>query len=263
LQRTSPGERRIEFERVVTVLDLGAFLSRRPGALSGGEQQRVAVGRALLGSPQLLLLDEPLASLDARRKREILPFVARLHEAFGIPIVYVSHAVGEVLQLATTVVLLAAGRIVATGPVQEIFSRLDLRPALAPTGAGCVLDTKVVEHEPEYGLTRVEFAGHLLEVPHREAARGAALRVHVLPRDVTLHVSPPGGRTSALNIVPATVMEIAASAPGDWSVEVRLDAGSPFVARITRKSLSSLGLAPGQPVWAQIKAAALAEEWTE
>jgi molybdate transport system ATP-binding protein len=262
-KRTPPGERRIGLGRVVDAMDLGALLHRRPAALSGGEAQRVAIGRALLANPRLLLLDEPLASLDVGRKREILPFVGRLRAEFDIPILYVTHAVGEILQLADTVLLMVDGTIAAAGALPEVFARTDVRARLLAGAIGSVLDTTVVAQEPEYGLTRVEFSGHALEVPHRALEPGQRLRVHVLPRDVTLQARPPEAPTSALNVLPGTVVAIPESGPDDWSVEVQLDVGAPLAARITRKSLVALDLRVGQRVWAHVKAVALAEELAE
>ena len=158
-KRTPVLERRIPFDQVVDLLGLGELLGRRPQQLSGGEQQRVAIGRALLTSPRLLLLDEPLASLDQRRKREILPFIQRLDRALGIPIVYVSHSLGEILQLTRTLVVLRDGRIAAAGAINDVLSRLDLRRAIGDEAVGAVIDTHVEDHEPAYGLTRVHFPG--------------------------------------------------------------------------------------------------------
>jgi molybdate transport system ATP-binding protein len=262
-RRTPAAERRLDPEHVSDVLGLDALLRRRPPKLSGGEAQRVAIGRALLASPQLLLLDEPLSSLDAARKREILPFIRRLHGAFGIPIVYVTHAIGEILQLASTVVLMQDGVVVATGRLGEVFARPDLRGMLAASAVGSVLDTTVVTHEPEFGLTRVDFRGSALEIPHRRLGPGEPLRVHVLPRDVTLQVEPAAGRSSALNVLPARVVDLTPDPEETWAVDVRLDAGSPLLARITRKSAAALGLRPGVWVWAHVKAAALSDELLE
>jgi molybdate transport system ATP-binding protein len=263
LKRTPPQERRIEFDHVVEALGLEPLLARRPEGLSGGERQRVAIGRALLASPRLLLLDEPLASLDAPRKREILPFVRRLHTEFNLPIVYVTHAVGEILQLASTVVLMRAGTIQGVGPLATAFAAPHARDPLGATGIGTVLDTKVIEHELEYGLTRVDFGGHALEVPHRELAPGDLLRVHILPRDVTLQLGPSDARSSALNVLPGTVAEVHTDPTDSWSAAVVVDVGCPLIAQVTRKSVATLGLRPGVRVWAHVKAAALSDELLE
>lgn len=262
-KRTPPGARRIDLAHVVDVLGIAALLDRRPQGLSGGERQRVAIGRALLTSPRLLLLDEPLAGLDPPRKREILPFVRRLHAEFEIPIVYVTHAVGEILQLASRVLLMRAGEIVAAGALAEVFVRSELRADLAASHVGTVLDTTVTEHEPEFGLTRVDFRGHALEVPHRSVEPGGALRIHVQPRDVTLQLGEPASRSSALNVLPGIVLEIREDAADAWSAEVVLDVGCPVLVQVTRKSVATLGLRPGVRVWAHVKAAALSDELLE
>lgn len=259
-RRTPPPERRISLDQVIHLLALTSLLDRRPHQLSGGEQQRVAIGRALLASPRLLLFDEPLSSLDLDRKREILPFIQRLDKEFGLPIVYVTHSLGEVLQLTSTLVLLHGGSILAAGPINEVFARFDLPRALGKDLVGAVIDTTVAEHESGYGLTRLEFPGGQLYVPHQPRAIGEPLRVHVLSKDVSLVLGPPPARTSILNILEATVDEIGPVRPESPLVEVRLDIGCPLLASITAKSLGKLGLRKGQRVYAQIKAVALAED---
>lgn len=262
-RRTPPQDRRISFDHVIHLLDLAPLVDRRPHQLSGGEQQRVAIGRALLANPRLLLFDEPLSSLDLDRKREILPFIQRLDKEFGLPIVYVTHSLGEVLQLTSTLVLLHGGRILAAGPINEIFSRFDLPRSLGRDVVGAVIDTKVGGHEPEYGLTRLEFPGGQLYVPHQPRGIGDPLRVHVLSKDVSIVLGAPPARTSILNILEATVDDIGPVRPESPLVEVRLDIGCPLLASITAKSLANLGLKKGQRVYAQIKAVALAEDLTD
>ena len=237
---------------VVGLLGIGGLLERRPDSLSGGEKQRVAIGRALLASPRLLLMDEPLASLDAARKAEILPYVERLRDEAGIPIVYVSHSVGEVVRLATTVVLLADGAVEAVGPVSQVLGHLDA----GSSDTGAVLTCRVAAHEPATGLTRLDGAAGAIRVPRMGLAVGAPARLLVRARDVLLALEPPRA-LSALNVLPGTVMAIEA---GDGaSVQVRLDCGGEaLVARITRHSVETLGLRPGLPVYAVVKSMALA-----
>ncbi|MGH7233541.1 MAG: molybdenum ABC transporter ATP-binding protein, partial [Nitrospiraceae bacterium] len=163
--RTPLEQRRLSLEQVVEVLGIAHLLDRRPHKLSGGEQQRVAIGRALLTSPRLLLLDEPLSSLDTQRKRELLPFIQRLYRELEIPIIYVSHSLTEILRLAHMVALLKDGKLLTTGSLNEVFSRLDLHRNLGPHLIGAVIDTVVAQHEHEFGLTRVEFNGQSLYVP--------------------------------------------------------------------------------------------------
>jgi molybdate transport system ATP-binding protein len=254
LRRTPPGERHQDLDRIVELLDLGALLKRRPRTLSGGERQRVSIGRALLTSPRLLLMDEPLASLDIARKAEILPFIERLRDEIGLPIVYVSHALEEVIRLADTMVLMSEGRTVAMGPVEAIMSRLDLRPLTGRYEAGAVLSATVAETDDGFGLTVLAFAGRRLLVPQLELPRGTPLRVRVRARDVSLSLSRPLD-SSVLNVIEGTVREL--DGGDDPLVDVLLDVGAPLISRITRRSAQALRLAPGQRVFAQIKAVAI------
>jgi len=248
---TPKAERSAEFGRVVELLGIGPLLERRPALLSGGEKQRVAIGRALLSSPRLLLMDEPLASLDEARKAEILPYVERLRDEARIPIVYVSHAIGEVARLATTLVVLAEGRVAAAGLVAEVMGRADLFPRAE---AGAVLQAAVEDHDDCWQLTRLRVAAGFLTVPRVELPPGSAVRIRIRARDVMLATRPPDG-LSALNVLPATVMAIAS---GDGpTAEIRLDcAGDGLLARLTRRSVEALELAPGRPVHAVIKSVA-------
>ena len=254
-------ERRISIEQVVDILGIGHLLERRIHKLSGGEQQRVAIGRALLTSPKLLLLDEPLASLDIHRKQEILPFIRRLHEVLHIPVIYVSHAISEILQLADRVVLLKQGKLVGAGALNEVLTSLEFRGSFGSPRVGAVLDASVASHEPQYGLTQLAFKGQLLFVPLQPVAVGQPVRVHILSSDVSLVLGRTNSPTSVLNILEATIIEIREM--DQSSVDVLLDIGAPLIASITRKSLANLGLKPGDRVFAHIKAVALNEELTE
>lgn len=260
LTRISGQDRRVSFDHVIELLGLTALLNRYPHKLSGGEQQRVAIARAVLTSPKLLLMDEPLSSLDNARKREILPFIQQLGRELDIPIIYVSHAINEILQLASTLVLLKEGNVVAVGPIQDVFCRLNLRGVFDQTIVGAVLDTIVAGHEPEFDLTRVEFMGTSLYVPRQDVLRGAPLRLHILAKDVSIVTGIPHAQTSVLNVLKATVVEIGEAVSGQYSVDVKLNVGCPLLASITRKSLVHLGLRPGQQVYAHIKAVALSQD---
>jgi len=260
-KRISVEERRISIEQVVDILGIGHLLERRTHKLSGGEQQRVAIGRALLTSPKLLLMDEPLASLDIQRKQEIIPFIHRLHEELRIPVIYVSHAINEILQLADLVVLLKEGKVVGAGALNEVLTSLEFRKSSSSLLVGAVLAARVANHEPQYGLTQLEFKGQFLFVPLQPVAIGQPLRVHIFSSDVSLVVGRINAPTSVLNILEATIIEIRDM--DQSSVDVLLDIGAPLVASITRKSFANLGLKPGQHVYAHIKAVALNEELTE
>lgn len=259
--RTPPGQRKVSLDQVVSILGIEHLLERRPHKLSGGEQQRVAIGRALLTSPRLLLLDEPLSSLDAERKREVLPFIQRLYKELQTPIVYVSHSVNEILQLAHRVAFLQAGRLKAVGPISEVFGSLDLHKNVGRRSLGAVIDAEVAEHEPSYGLTRLAFAGGALYVPLQTLDVGEPLRVHVLSTDVTLLRCASALATSALNMLDAQVVEV--KEVDQAMVDIRLDVGCPLVASVTRKSLSTMDIRPGQRLCAHIKAVALVEELTD
>ncbi len=249
----------ISFDDVVGLLGIGQLLARRPAGLSGGERQRVAIGRALLARPRLLLMDEPLAALDEARKAEILPFLERLRDLGGVPILYVSHALPEIVRLADRVVVLEAGRVVARGPVDELSARLDVAPLRAAREAGAVLAATVEAHDPAFALTRLSTAAGPLHVPLLDRAVGAPLRILVSARDVTLSLARPAG-TSALNVLAGTVAEIGAATPGDPGTAVRLDCGGlALVVRLTRRSLAEMGLRPGLPVFAAVKSVALVE----
>jgi molybdate transport system ATP-binding protein len=251
----SPQRGTEEFERIVELLDLSHLLARRPPGLSGGEKQRVAIGRALLASPRLLLMDEPLASLDTSRKAEILYYVERLRDEVRVPIVYVSHAIDEVVRLADTVVLLSDGKVAASGSVTEMAGRMDVRPYLGRFEGGAVIETRVAAHDLDWGLARLEFAGGALYAPDVDALVGEPVRVRIRARDVSLATERPQG-LSMLNIIEGKVKEIGQASGA--AVDVHVDAaGTPILARLTRKSVAELGLAPGKPVYALIKAVAI------
>ena len=251
------GEPGAELGAVVEMLGLGPLLGRRPGSLSGGEKQRVAIGRALLAKPRLLLMDEPLSALDDSRKAEILPYVERLRDAAGVPIVYVSHSVPEVARLADTLVVLDAGRVTAAGPAAEILSRLNVAPLAGAREAGAVLEARVTAHDEVFALTSLATAAGPLRVPRIAAPVGAALRIQIPARDVMLSRGIPRG-TSALNVLPAVVVEVRPGDAGGATVDLRLACGEAVIlARITRLSLVEMELAPGAAVFALVKSVAL------
>lgn len=252
----APAEARIiEPEHIVELLGLRGLLRRLPRSLSGGEKQRVAIGRALLAQPRLLLMDEPLASLDVARRDEVLRYIELLRDDLGIPMVYVSHSVAEITRLADTVVLLSEGRAIAVGDVDEVMGRLDLRPQTGRYEAGTVIDTVVAAHDLGYALTTLRFDGGELTVPNVEALVGERVRVRIRARDVSLAVERPRGM-SILNVLPGTVDWIADD--GGPIVEAQLRVGQATLrARITRRSRVELGLAEGQPVYALVKAVSL------
>jgi molybdate transport system ATP-binding protein len=252
--RTAPADRQVAFEDVVGLLGIGDLLERRPDRLSGGQRQRVAIARALLTSPRLLLMDEPLASLDQQSKREILPYLERLHDELVMPVLYVSHAADEVAGLADHLVLLDAGRVRAAGRLAELKTRLDLARG-SGNDADAVLECRVAAHDEIFHLTYLDFAGGLFSVPHHGLPIGQKTRLRVLARDVSITLQPQVG-TSILNIFPAVIEELAEDSAAQLLVRLRV-ADAAVLARITRKSASLLTLAPGKRVYAQVKAVAL------
>jgi molybdate transport system ATP-binding protein len=243
-----------EFDQVIGLLGIEPLLTRRPANLSGGEKQRVAIGRALLSRPRILVMDEPLASLDEARRAEIFPYVERLRDEMRVPIVYVSHSIAEVARLATTLVVLSEGRVAAIGPTAEIMGRIDLFPLTGRAEAGAILATRVAGHDSAFGLTILRSAAGELRIPRLDLPVGAALRVRIRARDVMIALAPPGN-LSALNVLPGIVAEIAGG--GGPIVQMRLDcAGEALVARLTRRSVETLGLVPGLRVYAVIKSIA-------
>lgn len=245
-------EHRLDFDEVVEVLGIASLLGRRPAGLSGGEGQRVAIGRALLAGPRILLMDEPLAALDANRKAELLAFIARISGHFAIPILYVSHAMDEVLRLADTLALIEAGRVVAVGTPEDLLARPDLKALTGRDDPGSVVQAIVSGHDESFGLSTMLFAGGTLIVGRVDLAIGTSVRVRLHARDIVLAVEKPRG-LSAQNIIAGTIRSLE---PADGHrVDVIVDAGGcPLWAQITALSQARLGLRPGMPVHALIKA---------
>ncbi|MCJ2071879.1 molybdenum ABC transporter ATP-binding protein [Methylobacterium sp. J-030] len=241
-----------QVDAVIAMLGIGHLLDRRPSGLSGGERQRVAIGRALLARPRLLLMDEPLAALDEARKAEILPYIERLRDEAGVPIVYVSHAVSEVARLATTVIVLEAGRVAAAGPAEAILRRADLAP-IHDAEAGALLDMVVQAADPETGLTHLTGDAGRLLVPGLARRIGTRLRVRIPARDVLVATTRPQG-LSARNILPGRICGIV-PVGDEVAVEIACN-GAHLVARVTRAAAADLGLANGQAVFAIVKSVA-------
>ena len=255
LQRTPSARRKVALELAVELLGIGHLMNRKPAALSGGERQRVAMARALATSPRVLLMDEPLAALDAQRKAEVLPYLERLHQTLDIPVLYVSHAMDEVARLAQHMVLLDQGKVIACGDLQELIVQLDL-PLAQGDAAAAVIDGTVMHYDPSDCIATVAFEGGQLLLPtHKALPNGTPVRLRVQARDVSVALQAPQD-SSILNIVPAVIAQLRQDSPGQMIVA--LDIGSTrLLARVTQRSIQALGLAPGQAAFAQVKAVSI------
>jgi molybdate transport system ATP-binding protein len=246
-----PAERWAGEAAVIELLGVGGLLDRRPSGLSGGERSRVAIGRALMASPRLLLMDEPLASLDEARKAEILPYIERLRDEMNVPIVYVSHSVAEVARLATDVVVLAGGRVTAGGPAAQVLERLDLLPPDERREGGALIAARYAGPADPWGLGLFRSRAGEWRLPSGELAAGASVRLRVRARDVLIAVEPPRG-LSANNVLAGVVAELE---EGDGpEARVVIDCGGDrLLAVVTRLSVGALGLQPGRNVFAVVK----------
>ncbi|WP_293778580.1 molybdenum ABC transporter ATP-binding protein [uncultured Oxalicibacterium sp.] len=254
MRRVPAAERRVSLDQAVELLDIAHLMDRKPDRLSGGERQRVAIARALATSPRLLLMDEPLAALDPRRKEEIMPYLQRLHDELEIPVIYVSHSPDEVARLADHLILLENGKVVASGAAADLLTRLDL-PLAHGDAASALVTATIVEQDEVFHLMRAEFSGGSLQLTQQHARIGQTVRIRVQARDVSLTLAPQQG-TSVLNSVPAIVTDILEEATGQ--AMIGLDAnGTRLLSRITRKSVAAMQLQIGSRVYAQIKGVAI------
>ncbi|MCL4169944.1 UNVERIFIED_CONTAM: hypothetical protein GTU68_043165, partial [Idotea baltica] len=255
MKRVPKSDRKVSLETAVELLGIGSLLKRKTDQLSGGERQRVSIARALAVSPELLLMDEPLASLNLERKQEIMQYLQSLHKELDIPIVYVSHSLGEVARLADHMVLLNDGRVTASGEVSELFSRLDL-PIAQSHKAAAFIHATVIEHDETFGLTYLDFAGGSLSVMQEANLEiGSSVKLRIVARDVSLTLTHQTG-TSILNIFPVIVDEVISE--NGSQVMVKLSAsGVPILSRLSLKSATLMDLKPGKQVYAQVKTVAL------
>ena len=241
----------LDFDALVELLGLGHLLSRRPATLSGGEGQRVALGRALLSNPDLLLMDEPLSALDQRRKEDLLPYFEQLRDQTKLPILYVSHSLSEVTRLADQVILMEDGKIAASGPVAAVLSGGETQAAVTRDVAGGLLTVTIKDHDKADGLTQALIGAQPVFLPGLIGKIGTRMRLRIDARDVTLMLDKPQ-KISALNILPATITQLH-EGPGS-GVLVQLDhQGQSFTARLTRRSVRELGLSKGMNVYALLK----------
>lgn len=252
---------------VVDLLGIGALLDRRPHRLSGGEAQRVAIGRALLSAPRLLLMDEPLSSLDIRRRREIMPFLEALHRRLDLPILFVSHNIDEIVRLADRVLVLHGGRIAAAGEVAEVLNRLDVQSLILgaddnAADPATILEARVSRHDTAHHLTELDIGGASLAVPALALAPGARVRLRLHARDIALATERPAA-LSIQNVIEAKIVEIKTAGPSQVDVELAVGARHRLFARITNRAAEQLQLASGRPVWALVKSVALAGDLSD
>ena len=251
---------RVSLAEVIDVLGIAHLLDRYPRHLSGGERQRVAIGRALLTSPEILLMDEPLAALDVARKAEILPYLARMARRFPVPVLYVSHSMDEVIHLADQLVLMEQGRVAAQGSVEGLLCRPDLRAITGRGEAGAVAVVRIAAHDEANGITLVDFAGGRLVISRLDVQVGETARIRIHARDIAIALDQPT-RLSTRNVIPV-VIERLDPVPEDHQVDVTLNAGGARLwAQISAGSAAELNLAPGMAAWALVKAVTITRQW--
>ena len=254
-KRARGGDRHIKFDQVVALLGLQPLLQRRTQQLSGGERQRVALARALLSQPRVLLLDEPLASLDAARREEVLPYLEKLRDELAIPIIYVSHQFDEVLRLATHVVLMDKGHVIAQGSLDTISLHPELRAIVGTDAVGAVLTGSIVAADRDTGLAAVRVGNGMLNVSLGQLQPGAEVRVQLLARDIILATHPPTGLSVRNQLAGTIAMIVADDADTDM---VHVDIGGALVlARVTRAALQALALRVGLPIWVLVKSVSI------
>ena len=252
-RRAPRDSRAIGLDEVLALLGLEPLLGRRAHHLSGGERQRVALGRALLSQPRLLLLDEPLAALDAARREEVLPYLEKLRDKLSIPMVFVSHQLDEVLRLATHVALMEAGEIVASGTLSDISVRPELRAIVGPEAVGSVLDGVVTRVHPAHGMVDVQIGRGTLHISVPDARVDAPMRIQLLARDIILATEPPRG-LSVRNALEGLITDISEDFGQAMLVKVDIGAGAAVLSRVTRDAMDALGLRVGMTVWVLVKA---------
>jgi molybdate transport system ATP-binding protein len=254
LRRVPAADRRVDFDEMVELLGVRGLLGRDPAGLSGGERQRVAVARALLTSPRLLLMDEPMSALDHRSKLDILPYLQRLHDTLQIPVLYVSHASDEVAAVADTIILMETGLVRETGPAAAMLTRLDL-PLARDQDASAIVEGTLRSHDDARDLSRVQIPGGALLLTGRREAIGSRIRVRIHARDVSIALDEPG-TSSILNILPARILDLQELDRSHVLVKLGIGSGGdiPLLARITRLSRERLNLHVQQEVFAQVKA---------
>lgn len=243
-----------QFDAIVELLGIASLLERYPATLSGGEKQRVAIGRALLTGPELLLMDEPLASLDLPRKRELLPYLERLSHEVNIPVLYVSHSMEEIVRLAENVMVIEKGQVLACGELESVWASETLRPWLAQTSQSRILNVTLVKHHDTYDMSALSMGEQILWVNRIDADLGSPLRIQINASDVSIALEKVSG-SSIRNILQA---EVIGCETRDSNVEVKLMInGHAIWAQISSWAYDELKLLPGQKVFAQIKSVSI------
>ncbi|OEE53534.1 molybdenum ABC transporter ATP-binding protein ModC [Vibrio splendidus] len=257
------GADKVHFEQIVSLLSLDSLLDRYPARLSGGEKQRVAIGRALLSKPSILLMDEPLASLDLPRKREVMPFLENLSETVNIPIIYVTHSLNEILRLANHLVIIEQGKVISSGVTEEVWASRAMQPWQSFSEQSSLFEGTLAEHNDDYALSRLKLGKSTsLWVQKVSSDIGAAVRLQVRANDVSITLEQPQG-TSIRNILPVTIKSVETHQQGSnkqsVAVELELEPGCYLWATITLWALDELSLEIGQQVYAQIKGVSVAQ----
>ncbi len=261
LRRRGPGAP-VPKDEVIHLLGIAPLLEREPHSLSGGEAQRVAIGRALLSAPRLLLMDEPLANLDISRRREVMPFLEALHRRLRLPVVFVSHNIDEIVRLADRVIVLHRGRIAAEGAVSDVLSRLDVQNLIFGEAGnddlGTIVEAWITSHDDAEHLTELACPGARLFVARLPLTVGAPVRLRLRARDISIATEKPKG-LSIQNMIEGEIAALTATGPGQLDVVLRMrDGGASFHALITQRAARQLGLAEGMTVWALVKTVAIA-----
>jgi len=256
-RRRNPKKKIIGLDDVVDLLCISNLLERKPFELSGGEAQLVQFGRAILTNPNLLLMDEPLSSLDNRRRREILPLISRLRDEFDIPIIYVTHSMEEIIQLANYLLLIENGSLLASGAVEDLTSRIELQSVIGSSESGTVINGTIRKQDPKYNLTHLSFQAGVLKVPFISKPISTEVRLRILARDITISTVPLSG-TSETNIFSGRVIEISSELPNESPYRyLKIDIGVKLLVQLTNLSIEKLSLAPGKEIYAMIKKTSL------
>ena len=249
-------DRYVNFDEVIELLGISTLLARRPASLSGGEKKRVALGRSLLANPRVLLMDEPLAGLDTHRKHEILPFIEGIRQEVQLPIVYVSHDIGEVLRLSDQIALIENGRTVLVGPSETVANHADARRLIGKNDPSTIVSGTVTSQDSGFGLTNLETQAGLIRIPEIKIPPGSPIRLRLHSRNISIALSKPRD-ISILNVLPGTIENIEQIDGSAVDVQIRIATRIVILARITSLARKNLNLSIGTSVFALIKSVAV------